>query len=153
MRGTDTIQSNMFSYITPEQRVPKDHPLRRIRPLCDIALKALSEEFDRMYSDIGRPSIAPERLLRALMHTTAVIASAASRGTLYPLTRWSLRLLAGVGLLGSAFHAYGISRNMGGWRNWSQNLLNGPPLPAPPAFAALAIAGLVAVRLRQRSDA
>jgi hypothetical protein len=71
----------------------------------------------------------------------------------HPLTRWSLRLLAGVGLLGSAFHAYGISRNMGGWRNWSQNLLNGPPLPAPPAFTALAIAGLVAVRLMERSDA
>jgi hypothetical protein len=70
----------------------------------------------------------------------------------HPLTRWSLRLLAGVGLLGSAFHAYGISRNMGGWRNWSQNLLNGPPLPAPPAFTALAIAGLVAVRLIERSD-
>jgi hypothetical protein len=71
----------------------------------------------------------------------------------HPLTRWSLRLLAGVGLLGSAFHAYGISRNMGGWRNWSQNLLNGPPLPAPPAFTALAIAGLAAVRLIERSDA
>jgi len=71
----------------------------------------------------------------------------------HPLTRWSLRLLAGVGLMGSGFHAYGISRNMGGWRNWSQNLLNGPPLPAPPAFTALAIAGLVAVRLIERSDA
>src|SRR4051812_11262172 len=67
MRGTDTIQSDMFSYLTPEQRVPKSHPLRRIRPLCDIALKALSKEFDAMYSDIGRPSIAPEKLLRALM--------------------------------------------------------------------------------------
>jgi transposase len=67
MRGTDTLQSNMFSYITPEQRVPQDHPLRRIQPLCEIALKALSKEFDRMYSDIGRPSIAPEKLLRALM--------------------------------------------------------------------------------------
>jgi hypothetical protein len=70
----------------------------------------------------------------------------------HPLTRWSLRLLTGVGLMGSAFHAYGISRNMGGWRNWSQNLLNGPPLPAPPAFTALALAGLVALRLIERSD-
>jgi transposase len=57
----------MFSYISPEQRVPKDHPLRQIRSLCDIALKALSSEFERMYSDIGRPSIAPEKLLRALL--------------------------------------------------------------------------------------
>jgi len=62
-------------------------------------------------------------------------------------TRWSLRLLAAIGLLGSAFHAYGVHRNMGGWRNWTQNLLNGPPLPAPPAFTALAIAGLAALRL------
>jgi transposase len=57
----------MFSYLSPEQRVPKDHPLRQVRVLCDIALKALSHEFDEMYSDIGRPSIAPEKLLRALL--------------------------------------------------------------------------------------
>jgi transposase len=67
MRGIDTTQSAMFSYVSPEQRVPKDHPLRSIRPLCDVALKALSREFDRMYSDVGRPSIAPEKLLRALL--------------------------------------------------------------------------------------
>ena len=67
MRGSDATQSAMFSYLSPEQRVPKDHPLRRIRVLCDIALKALSHQFDEMYSDIGRPSIAPENLLRALL--------------------------------------------------------------------------------------
>ena len=67
MRGIDTTQSAMFSYISPEQRVPKNHPLRQIRSLCDIALKALSHEFDEMYSDMGRPSIAPEKLLRALL--------------------------------------------------------------------------------------
>ena len=67
MRGIDTTQSAMFSYISPEQRVPKDHPLRQIRVLCDVALRALSREFDRMYSNMGRPSIAPEKLLRALL--------------------------------------------------------------------------------------
>jgi len=60
---------------------------------------------------------------------------------------WSLRLLTGAGLLGAAFHAYGIQRNMGGWLNWSQNILNGPPPPAPPSFTALAIAGLAALKL------
>ena len=45
------------------------------------------------------------------------------------------------------FHAYGVSRNMGGWRNWSQNVLNGPPLPAPPSFTGLALAGLAALSL------
>jgi len=67
MRGIDATQSAMFSYVSPERRIPKDHPLRLVRALCDIALKALSREFDRMYSDIGRPSIPPERLLRALL--------------------------------------------------------------------------------------
>ena len=67
MRGNDATQSAMFSYISPEQRVPKNHPLRQVRALCDIALKALSGEFNAMYSDIGRPSIAPEKLLRALL--------------------------------------------------------------------------------------
>ena len=67
--------------------------------------------------------------------------------------RWGLRLLVGIGFLGSAFHAYGISRNMGGWRNWSQNILNGPPLPAPPAFTALAVAGLAALDLIEKGRA
>ena len=61
--------------------------------------------------------------------------------------QWSLKLLIAVGVAGTAFHAYGIQRSMGGWRNWSQNILNGPPLPAPPAFTALAIAGLAALKL------
>ena len=67
MRGIDTTQSATFSYVSPEQRAPKDHPLRPIRVFCDIALRALSREFDRMYSDTGRPSIPPEKLLRALL--------------------------------------------------------------------------------------
>jgi transposase len=67
MRGIDTTQSDMFSYVSPEQRVPKDHPLRPIRIFVNDALQALSPEFKRMYSEIGRPSIAPEKLLRALL--------------------------------------------------------------------------------------
>ena len=58
-----------------------------------------------------------------------------------------MRLLAAMGFAGVGFHAYGVSRNMGGWRNWSQNVLNGPPLPAPPSFAGLALAGLAALGL------
>ncbi len=57
----------MFSYVSPEQRVPADHPLRPIRTMVDVALKGLSRSFTRMYADWGRPSIAPERLLRALL--------------------------------------------------------------------------------------
>jgi hypothetical protein len=80
----------------------------------------------------------------------ALLAGATVKPCLAAPARWSLRLLVAVGFIGSAFHAYGIQRNMGGWRNWSQNLLNGPPLPAPPAFTALAIAGLGALDLMEQ---
>lgn len=58
-----------------------------------------------------------------------------------------LAMTALLGLAGVGFHAFGVSRNMGGWRNWSQNVLNGPPLPAPPSFTALALAGFAALAL------
>jgi hypothetical protein len=61
--------------------------------------------------------------------------------------RWWLRLLTAMGFAGAALHTYGVSRNMGGWRNWSQNILNGPPIPAPPSFAGLSLAGLAALGL------
>jgi transposase len=67
MRGTDHQQSTMFSYVSPEERVPAKHPLRVIRTMTDEALTELSPRFDAMYSTEGRPSIAPEKLLRALL--------------------------------------------------------------------------------------
>jgi transposase len=67
MRGDDPQQAAMFSYISPEERVPQEHPLRIIRMLVDAVLKELSPQFDLLYSYIGRPSIAPEKLLRALL--------------------------------------------------------------------------------------
>jgi transposase len=67
MRGTEEIQDSMFSYISAEKRVPKDHPLRAVREILDECLKELSPKFEGMYSTTGRPSIAPEKLLRALV--------------------------------------------------------------------------------------
>lgn len=67
MRGNQEQQGEIFSYLSLEQRVPQDHPLRRIRPITDRALRDLSGLFDQMYAQGGRPSIAPERLLRALL--------------------------------------------------------------------------------------
>jgi transposase len=67
MRGDDPRHDGMFSYITPEARVRADHPLRPIRTMTDAALQRLSPRFDRLYSTIGRPSIPPEKLLRALL--------------------------------------------------------------------------------------
>ena len=67
MRGDDPRHDGMFSYITPETRVRPDHPLRPIRRMTDAALARLSPRFDRLYSTTGRPSIPPEKLLRALL--------------------------------------------------------------------------------------
>jgi transposase len=67
MRGSDAQQSAMFSYLSPEQRVPSCHPLRKVREMTDRLLGELSDLFDQMYSTMGRPSIAPEKLLRALL--------------------------------------------------------------------------------------
>jgi len=67
MRGDDDLQEGMFSYISPEKRVPADHPLRPIRKMVDEILKEMSPKFAKLYSDVGRPSIAPERLLRSLL--------------------------------------------------------------------------------------
>jgi hypothetical protein len=86
-----------------------------------------------------------------------VAAAFLSAAALFPgramnhLARWWLRLTALLGFAGVGFHAYGVSRNMGGWRNWSQNILNGPPLPAPPSFTGLALAGLAALALIEES--
>jgi transposase len=67
MRGDDPRHDAMFSYVTPEARVRADHPLRPIRKMTDAALQRLSPRFDRLYSATGRPSIPPEKLLRALL--------------------------------------------------------------------------------------
>ncbi|MHB8756202.1 MAG: IS5 family transposase [Candidatus Acidiferrales bacterium] len=67
MRGNDPKQEAMFSYVSPENRVPAEHPLRPLRALMDDILKQMSPRLAKLYADTGRPSIAPERLLRALL--------------------------------------------------------------------------------------
>ena len=67
MRGGDRQQAGMFSYVSPEQRIPADHPLRPIREMTDEVLRQLSRRFAGLYAKTGRPSIAPEKLLRALL--------------------------------------------------------------------------------------
>ena len=95
-----------------------------------------------MYVPVVLPPIAAASLSRDVIADTP---SATSRNLLLAT--------AAMGLIGAAFHAYGVHRNMGGWHNWRQNLLAGPPLPAPPSFTGLAIAGLGALMLmRKKSD-
>ena len=93
-----------------------------------------------MWAPVSLPPVAA-----ALMAKAAVEPACPPRR---PLTRVWLGLTALLGLAGVGFHAFGVSRAMGGWRNWSQNLVDGPPLPAPPSFTALALAALAALRLR-----
>jgi len=91
-----------------------------------------------MYLPVTMPPIAALALAR-----TALGPASTERR----ITRWWLRATAVLGLSGTAFHAIGVGRDMGGWRNWQQNILNGPPIPAPPAFTGLALAGLAALSL------
>ena len=64
MRGTDETTGSLFSYVDLEERVPSQHPLRKVRRIVNDALASLDAEFDRLYAAEGRPSIAPERLAR-----------------------------------------------------------------------------------------
>jgi len=79
----------------------------------------------------------------------ALLLSAATgeQGWKHRLARCWMWLLTVMGVAGVGFHSYGVSRSMGGWRNWSQNVVDGPPLPAPPSFSGLALAGLAALSL------
>jgi hypothetical protein len=70
-------------------------------------------------------------------------------GDRHGFIRLWLRFTAFLGLAGAGFHIMGVGRGMGGWRNWRQNVLNGPPIPAPPSFTGLALAGLAALGLME----
>ena len=81
MRGEDVQQHAMYSYLSPEERVPANHPLRAIRQITDHILKEMSRLFTRMYARLGRPSIPPEKLLRALvLHQEPRAAAGGRRG-------------------------------------------------------------------------
>ena len=67
MRGNDQQRGHLFSYLSPDERVPANHPLRVIRELTEVALADLSERFELLYARVGRPSVPPEKLLRALL--------------------------------------------------------------------------------------
>ena len=67
MRGDDEQQLDFFSYVSPEQRISQDHSLRPVRAMADEALRDLKSRFSKLYPKTGRPSIAPEKLLRALL--------------------------------------------------------------------------------------
>jgi hypothetical protein len=110
--------------------------------VAEVALLHFRGAFQNpfMWAPVTLPPVASGLMAKAAVERPA---------RRYPLTRIWLWLTTALGFVGLGFHAYGVSRAMGGWRNWSQNLLDGPPLPAPPSFSALAIASLSAVDLLQ----
>jgi hypothetical protein len=92
-----------------------------------------------MYAPVILPPVAAVTLATASLTHSATARTTATG--LLGLTAW-------LGMIGVGFHAWGVHRRMGGWQNWRQNLLVGPPLPAPPAFAGLAMGGLASLQLR-----
>jgi hypothetical protein len=98
-----------------------------------------------MWAPVSLPPVAAALMAKAAIEP--------ARPRRRPLTRAWLGLTTLLGVAGVGFHAFGVSRAMGGWKNWSQNLVDGPPLPAPPSFSALALAAFAALRLRDAEDA
>jgi transposase len=104
----------MFSYVSLEQRVPQDHPLRAVRKLTDTVLRRLSPEFDALYADSGRPSIAPEYILRALL--LQVFYSVRSERLLVEQIDYNLlfRWFVGLGMDNAILHTQDFAA---GWRH------------------------------------
>src|SRR5260370_1039765 len=111
MRGTDQDQSRMFTYLSPEEVVPADHPLREIREMTDIALRELWRRFARLYSSLGRRSVPPEKLLRALL--LQVLFSIRSERMLIEQLRYNLlfRWFVGLSLEEQVWDATVFSKN------------------------------------------
>jgi|SRR5579884_3975770 len=111
MRGDDQQQNELFSYGSLQDRVPEDHPLRPIRQMVDEALKALSPKFDDLYGEDGRPSIAPERLLRALL--LQMLYTVRSERMLMEQLEYNLlfRWFVGLGMNEAVWHPTVFSKN------------------------------------------
>ena len=111
MRGDNEQQAGMYSYISPEQRVPTDHSLRPMRKMTDEIFKQLSPRFDQLYSRVGRPSIAPERLLRALL--LQVLYSVRSERMLMEQLQYNLlfRWFVGLNMDDEVWNATTFSKN------------------------------------------
>jgi transposase len=111
MRGDERVQDGMFSYVSLEERVPQDHPLRAVRELTDQVLGSLSREFDQLYAATGRRSIAPEYILRALL--LQVFYSIRSERQLVEQLDYNLlfRWFVGLGMDDAVWHHAVFSKN------------------------------------------
>lgn len=111
MRGADERQTSMFSYVGMEDRIPADHPLRRILALANRALEEIRPRLDRMYATNGRPSIAPEKLLRALL--IQMLYTVRSERLLVEQIRYNIlfRWFIGLGMDDEVWHATSFTQN------------------------------------------
>ena len=111
MRGNDSDQGPLFSYISLEDRIPKDHPLRAIRQMVNRAMRGLEPTFQSMYASVGRPSIPPEQLLRALL--LQILYSVPSERQLMEQIDYNLlfRWFVGLGIDDTVWHHSTFSRN------------------------------------------
>ena len=142
MRGHDEQTHQMFSYLSPEQRVPADHPLRAVRALTDHALKTMSRRFAGLYAKTGRPSIPPEQLLRALL--LQVLYTIRSERLLMEELNYNLLFRWFVGL--NMDDRSGIPRRLprivtGCWRGMSRppSLMRSRPTPGRPVCSRTSI--------------
>ena len=111
MRGIEDPQDNLFSYVSLEDRIPDDHPLRPIRRMVDDALERLSDRLDALYAGEGRPSIPPERLLRASL--LQILYSVRSEKLLMEQLQYNLlfRWFVGLGIDDPVWNASTFSKN------------------------------------------
>ena len=111
MRSKDKQQRGMWSYVSDEERIPQDHPLRAISAMTDIVLKELSPQFTPLYSRYGRPSIPPERLLRALL--LQVLYSIRSERLLVEQLNYNIlfRWFVGINMDEPVWHATSFTKN------------------------------------------
>lgn len=98
MRGADKVSGLLFGYVNPEERIPAPNPLRKIRQVVNIALASLDAEFEAFYTDFGRPSIPPERLIRGSL--IQILFSVRSERQLMDQLRYNLlfRWFVGLGI-------------------------------------------------------
>ena len=111
MRGDDQQTGHLFSYLSPEERVPSDHPLRAVRRMTDDALRVLAPALGRLYSETGRPSIPPEQLLRALL--VQVLYSVRSERLLMEQLQYNLlfRWFVGLSMDDAVWHPTTFTKN------------------------------------------
>lgn len=96
------------------------------------------------------PAMFAPVTLPPLAAAVLAVASMKEAGASQVTAKWAMWAVSAMGVAGVAFHAYGVARMMGGWGNWRQNLIDGPPLPAPPSFSGVALGGLAALELLER---